>query len=361
MSISNLNEIHNDNLSLNIPPDVVEKDIQHKKQSVIELSSPITPKIWIDRSINELTPFELSLKPRKLLPINTSDGKKSIVIIDRNKNFFTDEIMCPICLGVLENTWLVMACLHRFCSQCLQKSLRMDKGSRTNHECPLCRVKLASRRSCKPDPLYDKLVSLVSKSSNEESINTDIISSSSNIINSDRLESNSPSLESNSYTRNIDQSNNLSSLSVLQSKTMTKTDIYNYKQAHLEKVKNFRKLSKENLINSRSNSGSQLSIDEVSINEDGSPRDIKRKFSDESIINKNVFFSLLPYLNTDSNELYLSLESLRLPFIKAPSLLNISDLKSFLKIKFSKLAPVHEGDIDITNFEILINNSIKKV
>jgi hypothetical protein len=240
----------------------------------------------------------------------------------------------------------------------------MDKGNRTNHECPLCRVKLASRRSCKPDPLFNKLVSLVTKSSsssNEESTDTEISSSSCSSRYLDKSESNSPSIESNADTRIIDQSNNLSSLSLLQSKRMSKTDIYNYKQAHLEKVKIFRKLSKENLINPRSNSCSQLINDEVSINEDGSPRDIKRKFSDENIINKNVFFSFLPFLNTDSDDSYLSLESLRLPYIKAPSSLNISDLKSFLKIKFSKLTPVYEGDIDITNFEILINNSIKKV
>lgn len=32
-------------------------------------------------------------------------------------------------LGVLEKTWTVTACLHRFCSNCLHKSLRMQLGN----------------------------------------------------------------------------------------------------------------------------------------------------------------------------------------------------------------------------------------
>jgi hypothetical protein len=141
MNSSNLNEIDINNSNVNheeikkdqiidrenlsssdlslIVPDVIAKDNQQNQhnqlqESIIESSTTIsTPKIWVDR-VNALTPFELSLQPRKLLPINTSDGNKEIVIVDRNKDFFTDEIMCPICLGVLENAWLVMACLHRY-------------------------------------------------------------------------------------------------------------------------------------------------------------------------------------------------------------------------------------------------------
>ena len=35
------------------------------------------------------------------------------------------EFTCPVCLGILRNTMTVMECLHRFCSECINKSLRL--------------------------------------------------------------------------------------------------------------------------------------------------------------------------------------------------------------------------------------------
>jgi hypothetical protein len=83
------------------------------------------------------------------------------ITIDFNdgETFGGDEIKCSICLGILEKTWTVTACLHRFCSDCLHRSLRVQLGSqKIHHECPLCRAKLASRRSSKPDPKFDTLI-----------------------------------------------------------------------------------------------------------------------------------------------------------------------------------------------------------
>jgi hypothetical protein len=52
---------------------------------------------------------------------------------------FTNDISCPVCLETYNKTWTVMSCLHRFCSDCFHRSLRMELGSQSNKECPLCR------------------------------------------------------------------------------------------------------------------------------------------------------------------------------------------------------------------------------
>ncbi|KAB5548503.1 hypothetical protein DKX38_011909 [Salix brachista] len=46
-----------------------------------------------------------------------------------------------------------MECLHRFCRECIDKSMRMG-----NNECPACRTHCASRRSLRDDPNYDALI-----------------------------------------------------------------------------------------------------------------------------------------------------------------------------------------------------------
>lgn len=35
------------------------------------------------------------------------------------------EVQCPICLGIIRKTRTVMECLHRFCRECIDKSMRM--------------------------------------------------------------------------------------------------------------------------------------------------------------------------------------------------------------------------------------------
>ena len=44
-------------------------------------------------------------------------------------------------------------CLHRFCAECIITALRSG-----NKECPTCRKKLVSKRSLRPDPNFDQLV-----------------------------------------------------------------------------------------------------------------------------------------------------------------------------------------------------------
>ncbi|XP_050248347.1 putative E3 ubiquitin-protein ligase RING1a isoform X2 [Quercus robur] len=63
------------------------------------------------------------------------------------------DVQCPICLGIIKKTRTVMECLHRFCRECIDKSMRMG-----NNECPACRTHCASRRSLRDDPNYDALI-----------------------------------------------------------------------------------------------------------------------------------------------------------------------------------------------------------
>ncbi|KAA8515229.1 hypothetical protein F0562_018541 [Nyssa sinensis] len=63
------------------------------------------------------------------------------------------EVQCPICLGIIQKTRTVMECLHRFCRECIDKSMRLG-----NNECPACRTHCASRRSLRDDPNYDTLI-----------------------------------------------------------------------------------------------------------------------------------------------------------------------------------------------------------
>ncbi|KAJ6865857.1 E3 ubiquitin-protein ligase RING1b isoform X1 [Populus alba x Populus x berolinensis] len=54
---------------------------------------------------------------------------------------------------IIKKTRTVMECLHRFCRECIDKSMRMG-----NNECPACRTHCASRRSLRDDPNYDALI-----------------------------------------------------------------------------------------------------------------------------------------------------------------------------------------------------------
>ncbi|GJM92868.1 hypothetical protein PR202_ga09374 [Eleusine coracana subsp. coracana] len=55
--------------------------------------------------------------------------------------------------GIIRKTRTVMECLHRFCRDCIDKSMRLG-----NNECPACRTHCASRRSLRDDPNYDALI-----------------------------------------------------------------------------------------------------------------------------------------------------------------------------------------------------------
>lgn len=95
----------------------------------------------------ELTEYEMDRKPQKIIMDN------SISISPRS---LQRELMCPICLDVLNQTMTTRECLHRFCSACINKALRSG-----NKECPTCRKKLTSRRCLRADPNFDQLISKI--------------------------------------------------------------------------------------------------------------------------------------------------------------------------------------------------------
>ncbi|KAK1313980.1 putative E3 ubiquitin-protein ligase RING1a [Acorus calamus] len=83
-------------------------------------------------------------------PAEATDHEGYIVV---NLAAVRNEVQCPICLGIIRKTRTVMECLHRFCRECIDKSMRLG-----NNECPACRTHCASRRSLRDDPNYDALI-----------------------------------------------------------------------------------------------------------------------------------------------------------------------------------------------------------
>lgn len=82
---------------------------------------------------------------------DTDDAKPEFITVKLSD--IRKEVQCPICLGVIRKTRTVMECLHRFCRECIDKSMRLG-----NNECPACRTHCASRRSLRDDPNYDNII-----------------------------------------------------------------------------------------------------------------------------------------------------------------------------------------------------------
>ncbi|KAF2303305.1 hypothetical protein GH714_016499 [Hevea brasiliensis] len=82
---------------------------------------------------------------------SNEEEKEEYVVVKLSE--IRKEVQCPICLGIIRKTRTVMECLHRFCRECIDKSMRLG-----NNECPACRTHCASRRSLRDDPNYDALI-----------------------------------------------------------------------------------------------------------------------------------------------------------------------------------------------------------
>lgn len=109
---------------------------------------PTQNKTW------DLSLYELQRKPQEIITDNTE-----IAVSPRSLH---SELMCPICLDMLKKTMTTKECLHRFCSDCIITALRSG-----NKECPTCRKKLVSKRSLRPDPNFDLLISKIYPSREE--------------------------------------------------------------------------------------------------------------------------------------------------------------------------------------------------
>ena len=189
------------------------------------------------------------LSIRKLLPqkIVDSDGQyvDTHMVLDSNV-----EITCPICLGPLTKTVTIQACLHRFCSECFHRSLRMELGTNSQKECPLCRVKLASRRSSRPDTELDKLIDLLSSKSTTAYSNSQnqIICISSNFYEDMKY-------ETFKLPDNTDHDINDS---VVEIEHEPSIDLSEYRRAYEDSIKTFRQKqldwkNDQNRVNSSTN------------------------------------------------------------------------------------------------------------
>lgn len=78
----------------------------------------------------------------------------SVVVV--TATMINTELTCPICLGIIRNCTTVMECLHRFCLDCIEKSLRLGRK-----QCPSCRVACPSRRNLRQDTNFDALVAKI--------------------------------------------------------------------------------------------------------------------------------------------------------------------------------------------------------
>jgi hypothetical protein len=92
-----------------------------------------------------LTLWEVNRKPRK---VERTD--RSVRCHTKSLN---PHLRCAICLGYLKETTIVMVCLHRFCSECINKCIRLGMK-----ECPNCRKSIPSRRSLRRDLKFDNIV-----------------------------------------------------------------------------------------------------------------------------------------------------------------------------------------------------------
>ena len=111
---------------------------------------------WREQTlIPGLTMFDIEREPRPTVTDN--------VTLTLKVRMLNVELTCPICLGILQDTEIVASqedskasCLHRFCSECIQKCLRVGRK-----ECPSCRIHVPSRRSLRYDTNFDAVISKI--------------------------------------------------------------------------------------------------------------------------------------------------------------------------------------------------------
>jgi len=196
-----------------------------------------------DVQIAGLTLFDMHRGPRKLFDDSTTaeDGSKvpaTISVPDEVvESLFREDLKCGVCLGILDITLTITQCFHRFCSECLHRSLRMELGPKSHHECPSCRAKLASRRASKPDMKYDSLIRLISANGRKRSL-------SISPLDDDDDGSATATVAIKTTRTSGDDSSRVNPISRQPLRKDTaqphRLDLEKYRIAHLEKVNEFR-------------------------------------------------------------------------------------------------------------------------
>lgn len=99
--------------------------------------------------VEDCTLFEIYRQPRA--PVTDANATKTLSMRHLNA-----DLTCPICLGIIKKTMVVMECLHRFCRECISTAIRHSK-----RECPSCRIHIPSKRSLRPDANFDAFIAKV--------------------------------------------------------------------------------------------------------------------------------------------------------------------------------------------------------
>mmetsp|Transcript_8568 Transcript_8568/g.22093 ORF Transcript_8568/g.22093 Transcript_8568/m.22093 type:complete len:312 (-) Transcript_8568:761-1696(-) len=97
----------------------------------------------------ELTEYEEQRAPHTMVTDAT--------VVSLQMKALDEELICPVCLSLCRGTMTTMDCLHRFCGDCIMKSIRFD--NRDVKMCPTCRQAVPSaHRSLRPDPTFDAII-----------------------------------------------------------------------------------------------------------------------------------------------------------------------------------------------------------
>jgi len=277
-----------------------------------------------EEEIKGLSLFDLQCPPRKLLPEQYLDDGELVdsiisMPVELMKVLFRDEFQCPICLGTLDKTSTVSACLHRFCAECLHRSLRSDLGPKAHHECPACRVKIASKRASKADKSFDSLI--------------EIFTSSGKILkNGEELK--------NSGKKDVHKD----LLDII--KSDSQLDLEYYRRVHKEKVEQFKDTSLKYRAEEKRKPSNMSGADHFSPSakkQKSFPPPHQGNNDADATINLSIFpCPQWIQSNTDSATLINSNNpalregdvQLKKPYLKVPYIFRIIDLKCFLKRKY---------------------------
>ncbi|GMF30633.1 unnamed protein product [Phytophthora lilii] len=96
--------------------------------------------------VDDCTLFDIYRQPRA--PVTDPAATRTLSVRQLNA-----DLTCPICLGIIKGTMVVMECLHRFCGACISMAIRQSKK-----ECPSCRIHIPSKRSLRSDANFDALI-----------------------------------------------------------------------------------------------------------------------------------------------------------------------------------------------------------
>lgn len=291
-------------------------------------------------SIASMPPIRRLLPPHLLDENGTSIRTVLVVDMKKEETFET----CVVCLSPPVNTIAIMACLHRFCSDCynhfLQKNYKSESRESQN-ECPICRTKLSSRRDGRRDENFDELLKLLTESSNNippgECIN----------------------ISSNFYIDGIANPWHKTSSSFIDSKRLTSTEsnVVNqrleaakYGALHREQVAKMKKRQQELKLTSAHESFAQRSPGNKSPREGDTSTASHGSvgFSLQPIMNPSFEVTIITSLNSCLTSILIILfmcdiikfPPLKKPYLRTPLDFTVADLKTYLEQRESFLNPL---------------------